>query len=199
MGSIASPYESEPFGSLLLMRLRGGEGGVPSLLDVSSFLYDFNLLYEISRLATDPRYHDFKFSDFVLYRNGRPLAAYDRLLVAELRQESPILLVTAVAGVSTVIGAVWAIVQVVEKILNAPLERRKLRAEVERLERENRPEAPSSVGVDFERPEQLRTVLRVREAETYYDNVGGRLERSSVRIKEFEIEVITPDRRRRRE
>jgi hypothetical protein len=199
MGTTKNHPEREPISSLLIIRLQGSEGGAPSLLDVSSFLYDFNLLYEISRLATDPNYHDFRFSDFVMYRNGRPLAEYDRLLVAELRKESPLLLVTALAAVPTVVGAVWGVVQIVEKVTNARLERRKLRAEIEKLERENRPERQPPLGVNFESPEQLRTVLRIREAETYYDKVGGRLERSSVRIKELQIEVVTPDQLRKPE
>ena len=36
------------------MRLRGREDDYPTLLEISSFLYDFNLIYEFSRLATDP-------------------------------------------------------------------------------------------------------------------------------------------------
>jgi hypothetical protein len=179
-----------------LIRLVGSGEAFPSLLDVSSFLYDFNLLYEIARLATDPNYHDFKFSDFVFYRGGRPLNGRDRLHVQTLRHESPLILVAVLAAVSVAVGSLWGIVQIVEKITNAPLTRRKLKAEVEKLERENRGEAQSPLDVDFESLEQLRTVLRVREAEHYYDNAAGRLQRSSVRIKELEVEIVRPNRRR---
>lgn len=193
------PPEFESSESLLLFRLVGDTEGAPSLLDVSSFLYDFNLLYEVTRLATDRNYHAFSFTDFVLYRNGRPLTGSDRLHVLALKQESPLLLVAALAGLPTAIGAVWGVVQIVEKIASASLERRKLKAEIEKLERENQDAARSPLEVDFENPEDFKTVLRIREAETYYDNIGDRLERSSVRIKEFTVEVVRQDQLRRRE
>ena len=90
------------------------------------------------------------------------------------------------------VGAVWGIVLVLEKIINAPLNRRKLKAEVEKLERENQDASSRHIGENLENPEEVRRVLRIREAESYYENVGGRLQRSSVKVKEVEIEVIEP-------
>lgn len=177
------------------IRLTGGEESFPSLLEVSSFLYDFNLLYEISRLATDPTYRDFNFSRFVFYRRGRPLEERDRLYLQSLSLGSPIVIVGVVTAVVTGVGGVWGIVQVVEKITNAPLNRRKLKAEVEKLERENKEAAALSADLVPEE-EEFRKVLRIREAEHFYDNVAGRLERSSVRIKELEIEVVQPNQKR---
>jgi len=178
------------------IRLTGSEESFPSLLEVSSFLYDFNLLYEISRLATDPAYRDFKFSRFVFYRRGRPLEERDRLYLQSLSLGSPIVIVGVVTAVVTGIGGVWGIVQIVEKITNAPLNRRKLKAEVEKLERENQEAATLSPDLMPEGEEEFRKVIRIREADHFYDNVAGRLERSSVRIKELEIEVVRPNRKR---
>ena len=117
---------------------------------------------------------------------------------------------------------------------NAPLNRRKLKAEVEKLERENQEAATTSdnelagwvkpkraihfeedenvpegqkparnneqerIPLDrvIETTEEFRKVLRIRESETYYDQVANRLERSSIRIRELEIEVIVPNRKR---
>lgn len=174
------------------LRVRGSDEGFPSLLEVSSFLYDFNLLYEVSRLGTDPNYGDFRFSNFVFYRTGRPLRSRDRLHVQALRQESPLLLIAVLAAAPSAVGALWGLVQIVEKVANAPLNRRKLRAEVEKLERENREakERGKPSGETIWDPEQMRQILRIREAESFYDNVAGRLERSSVRISELDIEVV---------
>jgi len=184
---------SEPY---FRIRLTGSEESFPSLLEVSSFLYDFNLLYEISRLATDPRYRDFKFSRFVFYRGGRPLDGRDRLYVQSLSHGSPIVIVGVVTAVVTGIGGVWGIIQIADKVTNARLNRRKLRAEVEKLERENREATTLPHDMMPESEEEFRRVLRIREAEHYYDNVAGRLERSSVRVRELEIEVVQPNRKR---
>jgi len=173
------------------IRLTGNEESFPSLLDVSSFLYDLNLLYEISRLATDPKYHDFSFSNYAFYRRGRPLDERDRLYVQSLSHRSPIAIVLVVTAVATGVGGIWGIVQIAEKVANARLNRRKLQAEVEKLERENR-EATMLPEPSPSDEEGFRKVLRVREAEHFYDNVAGRLQRSSVRIKELEIEVVQP-------
>jgi hypothetical protein len=54
----------EPF---VRVRLLGSELSFPMLADVENFLYDLNLLYEILRLAIDPRYEGFKFSHNVFY------------------------------------------------------------------------------------------------------------------------------------
>jgi hypothetical protein len=179
------------------IRLLGAEEAFPTMLDVSNFLSDFNLLYEITRLATDYNYKAFRFSNFVFHRRGRPLDDRDRLHVQALTLESPLLLITALTAVGGAIGSIWGIVQIVEKILNMPLNRRKLRAEVEKLERESRDpvgrgERPRQ---GIQGPEDVKRVLRIREAEAYYESVGRRLERSTVRLKELEIEVVSDEER----
>ncbi len=174
------------------IRLVGTEKSFPSLLDISSFLYDLNLLYEISRLATDPKYRDFAFSRYVFYRSGRPMDSGDRLYVQSLSHDSPIAIVLVATIVATGIAAIWGIVQIGDKLVNAPLNRRKLKAEVEKLERENRNAALSHELLP-QGEEDFRRTLRIREAEHFYDNVAGRLERSSVQIKELEIEVVKPN------
>src|SRR5215469_5387279 len=131
------PFPFDPHQPHFRIRITGPDISYPSLLDVSSFLYDFNLLYEITRLATDPRYDDFRFSNYALFRKGRPLEPRDRLHVEALSERSPLVLVTDLSIVAGAIGALWGVVQIVEKVANASLNRRKLKAEVEKLEREN--------------------------------------------------------------
>jgi len=121
------------------------------------------------------------------------------LHIEKLSQGSPLTVVAVLTIAGGAVGAMWGIVQTLEKIINAPLNRRKLKAEVEKLERDNLPASDSLVGDDLENPETVRSVLRIREAESYYDSVAGRLRRSSVKVKEVEIEVIVPRRRRNSE
>jgi hypothetical protein len=229
------PPEFNPNESHFNIRLTAGEEPFPSLADVTNFLYDFNILYEIARLTTDPSYSDFKFSHFVFYRKGRPLASSDRLRVQSISLGSPLVIVSVLAAVPAAIGAAWGLVQIADKLTNAPLNRRKLKAEVEKIERENLLASPTphnepagwvlkpkrairfeedenvpegqkpernneqeGIPVDsvIETTEDFRRVLRIRESEIYYDQVANRLERSSMRIRELEIEVVVPKPKR---
>jgi hypothetical protein len=178
-------------GQYLRVRLSGVEDAFPTLLDVSGFLYDFNLLYEFMRLSVDPAHHDFRFSQYAYYRNGRPLKDNERLHVESLRMGSPIVLSAVVAIVSEAIVVVGAVVGIVERVQNASLNKRKLRAEVEKLERENRGELGTSLSQAFEGDvDTVRRLVRIRESEHFVDGAGRRLEKSLVRVKEIEIEVV---------
>jgi hypothetical protein len=226
------PSEFDPIGPYFKILLTAGEESFPSLGDVTNFLYDFNVLYEIARLATDSNYADFRFSHFVFYRKGRPLEMRDRLHIQSISLGSPLVIVAVIAAVPSAVGAIWGLVQIADKVTNAGLNRRKLKAEVEKLERENlqaettapsmlaewltakrrikvdsdddlpqhqKPEVEKqhhAVPIDsaMETTEGFRSVLRIREAEIYYDQVTNRLERSSIRIRELDIEVIEPTR-----
>ena len=146
-------------------------------------------------------------------------------------------MIAAIAAVPSAVGAVWGIVQIADKLTNAPLNRRKLKAEVEKLERENllasrmpdndparwlhakrairlpeSEEIPKKQNTERKNPkektppnsviettEDFRRVLRIRKSDAYYDQVANRLERSSIRITELEIEVVVPTRKREAE
>jgi hypothetical protein len=229
------PPEFNPNESHFSIRLTAGEEPFPPLLDVTNFFYDFNVLYEIARLTADPNYSDFRFSHFVLYRKGRPLDLRDRLHVQSLSLGSPLVIVAVLAAVPGAVGALWGLVQIADKLTNAPLVRRKLKAEVEKLERENlqasatpynelpgwskprraiRLEDQDEDTPERQKPklnnqgegiplnsviettEDFRKVLRIRESEIYYDQVANRLERSSIRIRELEIEIVDPNQKR---
>jgi hypothetical protein len=174
------------------IRVLGQESEQPTLLDVSSFLYDFNLGYELARLATDPRYESFQFSHYALYRKGRPLKDDDRLRVISLSHQSPIDLNTILYGAPLAIGAIWGVVQIVEKISNWRLNREKLQEEIKKLHRENaEPQEISHekmVAVLTEEECKMRIVQR--KAEPLMDGVSRRLSISPVRIKEVEIHIV---------
>lgn len=74
-----------------------GKDDYPRVQEVSGFLYDFNLVYEISRLATDPKYSDYRFSRSVWYRTRKPLVEQDRLHVDRLQLGSPLIFLVALA------------------------------------------------------------------------------------------------------
>lgn len=228
---MAMPQRFNPHTPHFRIRLTASDETIPILGDVTNFLYDLNLIYEIARLATDPKYKEFQFSKFVFYRKGRPLEADDRLHIQSLTLKSPLYVEGIFGLVYGAIGAAWGLVQIGEKFANARLNHRKLKAEVEKLERENlkaanahidslpmfnvrrrillepddhAPEpdksevkeaqaaAPDKVVAS---PDGFRAVLRIREAEKYYDNASNRLAFSPIRVRELEIEVIDSERK----
>jgi hypothetical protein len=122
--------------SVFELRLHTSEESLPGLIDIASFLYDFNLLYEISRLAVDPKYRNFKFSRYVYFRNGRPIDPEDSLYVQKLILESP--LDVALWGEVSVeaLGALYTLILAIERVANFSLSREKLRLEVGKLRAE---------------------------------------------------------------
>jgi hypothetical protein len=93
------------------LSLRSTNIAQPDLHSVSRFLFDLTLLYEISRLATDPRYLFTPLPRMVRYRRLSHLRHEDRLRVERLRLESPLALTAtlpALGGASTALMTMWA-------------------------------------------------------------------------------------------
>jgi hypothetical protein len=181
--------------------LIGREEETPDLFDVVNFLYDFNVAYEIARLATDPEHQSFRFSHFVFYRNGRPLRKNERLRLAKLEHGSPTKLVGRLTATSLAVGALWGIVQIYCKIEDHPLEHRKLAAEARKVELEvleletkNRSYDPAYRPHVISNEKEFQDLLLDRGASGYFDQAVKRLEKSPVRIEEIEIRLVDDER-----
>jgi hypothetical protein len=168
----------------------------PHISDIALFLYDFTSLYEIVRLAVDPRYRNYRFSRFSLYRNGRPLEERDRLELGSIRMRSPLEVVASIAvaggAAASVATAIWVVVQTIEKIYNLPVNREKLELEVQKLRRE---EAQPALPMDLPggRPDGQTLIVR-RKASDSLEAIARRLEASPVRILRIELEIIESGR-----
>jgi len=166
------------------IKLVGNENPLPALIEVSAFLYDFNLLYEYIRLAVDPEYSHYDFNRrFSWTRYNRPLLDSDRLRVVQLRHESPILLVTAIQATGAALAAIWGMLQIAEKIVDWPLDREKKRLELEKL----RAEAEKARLPDAE---ILQAQLSDRHATSVIDGTINRLKRSAIRITDIEVDFV---------
>src|ERR1019366_6569633 len=99
-----------------LIAVTGSEESEPPVRDVSAFLYDLNLLYEIARLATDPSYRHYTFSFRVWTRNNRPLSAQDQLIVHKLRLESPFDLSLLLPFVPKAVEAIRSVVGIAKEL-----------------------------------------------------------------------------------
>lgn len=159
-----------------------------TLRETVNFLYDLNVAYELARLASDRRYSDFTFSHNVWMRNGRPLEREAQLRVVTLRETSPIELIVAIGAISvSALTSIWLLVQIIEKAYNLPMARRKLVAETEKAERENR---LAKKGED-RNPEQHATeLLHDSHAAPYLQNVTRRLSQSTVIVKELTVHYV---------
>jgi hypothetical protein len=180
--------------------LKCDEETFPRLVDVDGFLHDLNILYEISRVATDANYDNYPMSQLTVHRGDRLLVHIrdeDRLYMESISKQSPMELATVVFAVPAAVGAIWGMVQIFEKVVNFRLNRRKLREEVRKLEHENshpndrlttNDDAENSAFL-FENPSFLEARLRERGALEEYRAASERLLRSRISIVEVNIEL----------
>jgi hypothetical protein len=170
--------------------LSGEEGDYPALLDISSFLYDFNLLYEFSRLIVDAKYAGYKFSRYSAYRNARRILSEDRLEIESLRVQSPIALIVIVVATPAAAAALWALTQALEKIANFPINREILRLQRDKLRRELASSEGNVLPATPESDVAFREQLRIREADYYFGRVEDHLQDSPVHVKQIEITQV---------
>jgi hypothetical protein len=181
----------DPRSRYLRLRVTGSEKESPTAQELANFIYDFNLLYEILRLAIDKQYATYRFTYLTNYRSGRQIIEpEDRLHVDSLHLGSPVdaaFVLMLIGGIGGATGAIWGLAQTVEKIYNMPLNRRKLKAEVEKLESENAKSRQSQ--------RELLGQLNSREATRLYDAVTKRLKSSPIQLSSLDIEIIPPRHR----
>lgn len=163
----------------------------PATADVGLFVIDFDSLYELIRLSVDPKYAEFNFTRFALYRNARRVDQPDKMYVELLRLASPLEMASAIAvyagGAASVAATLWVFVQALERIYNLKLNREKLQLEIKKLKRE----LETDLNVLYEPdPTKVLDQLEVRGAHEYLDTVEKRLSRSSIQIEQVIIEVI---------
>ena len=173
----------------------GDQEDHPALFDIATLLWDVNLLFETSVLATAPAYETKTphFSSPWYYaRNAHRLHPEHRLRVEHLRQESPLDLQNVILLTGAAIGGIVGVATVVEKFAKVRLERRKLLLEVEKLERENANDKSDAARLLTD-PEAFHRRLFERDAEIVYKRIGNRIERANVRIREVDIEVFGLD------
>ncbi len=171
------------------IRLSFEEERKPYLLDVSSLLYDFELLHDLSLLLFEKNYYDFKFSQYFWYRGGRPLKDEHRLRASKIIKESPLTVELLLSSVAVFSGAIWVIVQAIEKISNWKLNRIKLNLEIEKLEYENniRFYNEQKAKADMEKK------LRERECMEIFYSLIKRLESNSIKLIDIDLYIEKKD------
>jgi hypothetical protein len=187
-------YQYIPDSTVVEFRLLAKDGQMPALSDLTLFLNDFDLAYGIIRMAIDSAYSDFKISPSALYRRQLPLRPEDCLRVTKLRHESPLELITVVSAVGNIVGAVWGLVQIVDKIANPPsthekreLEMQKLKLEIEKL-RESPPQQGTRP-IDFVDEQEVSLALQKPEVAAAIKRTLNRLRSSPIKIEQMDVTV----------
>jgi len=117
--------------------------------------------------------------------------------VEKITKTSPLELVTVLAAVPVAVGAIWGVVQILEKVVNFRLNRKKLQEEVKKLQRENDQGSGQLPPVDepenavflLENPAFLAARLQDRQAKSHYDMVADRLVKAKIAIVGMSIDL----------
>ncbi len=153
------------------------------LLDITNLLYDLELAHDLGVLLTNKDYATYQFSRFFWYRNGRRVAKNHRLRVAKIAKQSPLVLEVVIPT----LGAIWVLLQIIEKVHNWPLTRRKLELEVDKLTRE-REQYREQIKDQY--AEQLSVLMHERDASAISESLAKRLSENPAKLARLEVKKI---------
>jgi len=182
--------------SAVRVLIRAHQPEPPNASEVGLFVFDFDSLYELVRLSVDPKYADFNFTRFALYRNAKRVDADDKMYVRLLRLASPLEMASTIAvyagAAASVSATLWVLVQAFERMYNLKLNREKLQLEIQKLKRDL-----SADSKDLMEPDAIDVMetLEERGAREYLETVEKRLARSAIQIEEVIIEIALKGQR----
>ena len=167
--------------SFVKMKLVFEDGKEPYFEDITSLFHDLELLYDFSLLLYADAYDTYRFSQYFWFRGGKSIKAEHKLRALRIVKESPLTVELLAAMLSP--EAIWAFVQIIQKISSWPLERQKLKLEVEgvRLENYIRSCRGREAKID------LDDRLLEREAELTLDRLLKRLEKNPIKLREMDL------------
>lgn len=164
------------------LKLQFIENKYPLLLDISSLLYDLVLTHDFSVIITEKEYFNYEFSQYFWYRQGRPIKPYHRIRTAKIIKESPLVLEVIIAS----LGGIWVLLQIIDKVQNWPLNREKLKLEVEKL----RCEQQILRNELLIKHENLELLAESRRAMREVKNLIERLNRSPLILQAIDTNIV---------
>lgn len=162
----------------------------PAFSDVNYFLHDMNLLYEFSRVIVDPKYRDYRFSRFFVYRNRQRVEPDDQLRLQSLTQESPLEIAAIVAAAPSAAATIWILIQAFDKISNYSLNRDILKLSREKLRRELAGPLTSTDGSAEITYDRFAKQVHIREAEYTYGKIEEHLQENPIRIRDVDVTYV---------
>ncbi len=155
----------------------------PYLLDISSLLYDFELLHDFSLLICAEQYEKYKFTRFFWYRNGRPLKSEHKIRTYRILKQSPLTVELTLSYVVIISGAFWAMIQTIDKISNWQLNRERLKLEIEKLK-----EQSDIAYYEEEKAKvELDRAIYEREASKMFITLLRRIENNPITLEDIEV------------
>jgi hypothetical protein len=168
-----------------VLSLQFSDEEFPLLQDVSTLLYDLTLTHDFGALLTSYERPYYSFGTTFWYRNGRPVPRAEKIRAARVVKESPLLLEVVIPS----LGALWILLQILEKVADRPLVREKLEREVTKLRREDAShrQTVSDMHVEFlRRLENDPAALRIAE------QLEQRLRRNPIKLVAADITTMPP-------
>ena len=183
--------------------VRGTEGDNLPLEEVTKFLYEFNLLYEMSRLVVDPRYEAYKITQATSSRVVNRLWVNDKLYLEKLSVNSPLdlnLILNATEVALTAIGVVLTAVGLRQSRRGQRDNQVSFdRHEAGIQEPDNRATVLADAGIQLRLPPpdgDFREKLQIRKATKHFDREKTRLRENPVTVDEVTITYSRESQRR---
>lgn len=200
-----APAKKQEDQGYFLISVQGTEGDNLPLEELTKFLYEFNLLYDMSRLIVDPQYETYKITQATSSRVVNRLRADDKLYVEKLSLNSPL-------DLNLLLNASGVALNAIGVVLNAIGLKRSSQgqgsSEISFSRKEagsRKPDGPETVfadsGLELKLPppnEDFLETLQIRKATKHYDREQSRLIGSPVHVEEVTITYTRETRRRSR-
>jgi hypothetical protein len=185
--------------------VRGTGGDNLPLEEVTKFLYEFNLLYEMSRLVVDPRYEAYKITQATSSRVVNRLWANDKLYLEKLSVNSPLDLNLILNATEVALTAIGVVLTAIGLRQNRSGHRDNAvsfdRHEPGIQEPDNRAIVFADAGIELRLPppdEDFREKLQIRKATKHFEREQLRLRENPEKVEEVTITYTREKPRRGR-
>jgi len=159
----------------------------PYLLDISSLLYDFELLHDLSLILYFEEYKGYKFNRYFWYRNGRSIKKDHQIRTLKIIKESPFTIELLISDIAIISGAFLAIVKAFDVISNWKLNREKLKLEIEKLKKDLKNYKIEKSALNLERR------VHEKDAEEIYNHLIERLDKNPIKLDDIQVIELVED------
>lgn len=174
-----------------------------TLLELSIFLYNLNLLNVCLVAAAFDEYKYFEFRDFFRHYDKDPfyklsfslergilISSKHKLYLDKINHNSPLGLEIIIPAIAAGFGIPWLLLQAFEKISNWKYNKEKLKLEIENLRLQNQKLNKDNFNQDLE----LYNLLRQRKALATFEHIILFIEHSGFNATDIEFKKVKNDK-----
>jgi hypothetical protein len=143
-------------------------------------------VHDLAVLLSYPEYGAYKFGPRFWLRKGRPIAPVHQVRTFSIAKQSPLDLGLVIAA----IGAIWAFVQIVDKVAHWQLNREKLELDLIKAKQDiikNNQEIALKELETMQKSASLQKVIHERNAEQILIPLTARLGESDIKLRDLEL------------